>query len=263
MQGDDRLVELIEWHFAALVSGNNMPHMSGDPRARLHPGQRRRLNDAARAALAALRQHRPDVAAVLGGWQPIETAPKDGTRVLLADVSNGEIIAAYMGAWMEETFSCLSGQPCAWTPEPTHWMPLPARPRRSARRDAGRICKSRLPVPLAARAGRAGPARPALPRAGARHAQRPAGGVRRRLARHHQRQRNPEDAMSDNSATLDEQIAEVSRECAMRERVYAGWVTSGRMKLADSQRQIRRMRAVLATLEKLRAAERAKQPELL
>ncbi len=69
--------------------------------------------------------------------------------------------------------------------------------------------------------------------------------------------------MSDNSATLDEQIAEVSRECAMRERVYAGWVTSGRMKLADSQRQIRRMRAVLATLEKLRAAERAKQPELL
>jgi hypothetical protein len=69
--------------------------------------------------------------------------------------------------------------------------------------------------------------------------------------------------MSDNAATLDEQIAEVSRECAMRERVYAGWVLNGRMKLEDSQRQIRRMRAVLATLEKLRAAERAMQPELL
>lgn len=69
--------------------------------------------------------------------------------------------------------------------------------------------------------------------------------------------------MSDNTATLDEQIAEVLRECAMRERVYGNWVLSGRMKLEDSQRQIRRMRAVLATLEKLRAAERAMQPELL
>lgn len=69
--------------------------------------------------------------------------------------------------------------------------------------------------------------------------------------------------MTDNSATLDEQIAEVARECAMRERVYAGWVLNGRMKLEDSQRQIRRMRAVLATLEKLRSAERAMQPELL
>ena len=68
--------------------------------------------------------------------------------------------------------------------------------------------------------------------------------------------------MSDNTATLDEQIAEVKRECAMRERVYAGWVINGRMKLEDSHRQIRRMRAVLATLEKLRAAERAEQPEM-
>ncbi len=68
--------------------------------------------------------------------------------------------------------------------------------------------------------------------------------------------------MSDNTATLNEQIAEVARECAMRERVYAGWVLNGRMKVEDSRRQIRRMRAVLATLEALRAAEREKQPEL-
>lgn len=68
--------------------------------------------------------------------------------------------------------------------------------------------------------------------------------------------------MSDNSATLDEQITEVKRECAMRERVYAGWVLNGRMKLEDSQRQIRRMRAALATLEKLRADQRAEQPEM-
>ena len=68
--------------------------------------------------------------------------------------------------------------------------------------------------------------------------------------------------MSDNAATLDEQIAEVKRECAMRERVYGSWVLSGKMKLDDSQRQIRRMRAVLATLERLKAEEIANQPGL-
>jgi hypothetical protein len=51
-------------------------------------------------------------------------------------------------------------------------------------------------------------------------------------------------------------------EDAMRERVYGGWVLNGRMKLEDSQRHIRRMRAVLATLEKLRADQRAEQPEM-
>ncbi len=69
--------------------------------------------------------------------------------------------------------------------------------------------------------------------------------------------------MSDNTATLAEQITEVKRECAMRERVYGTWVLRGQMKLEDSQRQIRRMRAVLATLERLRAEEQAQQPELL
>jgi len=101
MQGDDRLVELIEWHFAALVSGNNMPHMSGDPRARLHPGQRRRLNDAARAALAALRQHRPDVAAVLDG--EAVAVPVEPTEAMLDAMGEmhmpfGEMRAAWDGA---------------------------------------------------------------------------------------------------------------------------------------------------------------------
>ena len=68
--------------------------------------------------------------------------------------------------------------------------------------------------------------------------------------------------MSDNTATLDEQIAEVRRECAMRERVYSGWVLSGKMRLEDSQSQIRRMRAVLATLERLKAEQGAAQSEL-
>ncbi len=58
-------------------------------------------------------------------WQPIETAPKDGTQVLVADA----------GVWM----ACARHWPCNsyWTEdvasalrlnEPTHWMPLPDHP---------------------------------------------------------------------------------------------------------------------------------------
>ena len=59
----------------------------------------------------------------------------------------------------------------------------------------------------------------------------------------------PEPRDDLGTATLDEQIIEVTRECAMRERVYGGWVASGRMKVEDSRRQLQRMRAVLATLK--------------
>lgn len=64
------------------------------------------------------------------------------------------------------------------------------------------------------------------------------------------------------TATLDEQIAEVERECNMRERVYGRWVLDNKMSVEDSRRQIRRMRAVLATLRRLRAMELTEQPEL-
>ena len=62
-------------------------------------------------------------------WQPIETAPKDGTRILLC--SNGG--AVWMGHWV-----CRSGAYLinGWTRynqvdigwEPSNWMPLPAPP---------------------------------------------------------------------------------------------------------------------------------------
>lgn len=42
--------------FAPLVSGNNMPCMSGDPRDRLFPHLRRRFDDATRALAAAIRK---------------------------------------------------------------------------------------------------------------------------------------------------------------------------------------------------------------
>jgi hypothetical protein len=60
--------------FAVALSGNRMPHMSGDPRARFLPHQLRELEDcaasAADAAIAAYEAHRPRTDAVLkrDGW---------------------------------------------------------------------------------------------------------------------------------------------------------------------------------------------------
>lgn len=55
-------------------------------------------------------------------WQPIESAPKDGTSVLLAD-HDSFIIGFWNGsAWDDGDFnSYMSGF--------THWMPLPSPPK--------------------------------------------------------------------------------------------------------------------------------------
>jgi hypothetical protein len=61
-------------------------------------------------------------------WLPIETAPRDGTRVLTYRAGFAESQAV---AWFNHT-GC--GDPCwvpvhgsSW-PEPTHWCQLPATP---------------------------------------------------------------------------------------------------------------------------------------
>lgn len=62
-------------------------------------------------------------------WQPIETAPKDGTRILLCG-KNGKIADSHYG------------QPDGWAnprcfiwpyvnANPTHWMPLPKPPEQT------------------------------------------------------------------------------------------------------------------------------------
>lgn len=69
-------------------------------------------------------------------WQPIETAPKDGTRILLVDERGG----VFIGHWSDEaTFGRFETKPgwqifdCeddfySWRRVPTHWRPLPAPP---------------------------------------------------------------------------------------------------------------------------------------
>jgi len=73
-------------------------------------------------------------------WQPIETAPKDGTRVLIADAKNVETgqwsPAYYSGTgyfvdydegWDDDRYDAAQ-RFYRNGPQPTHWMPLPAAP---------------------------------------------------------------------------------------------------------------------------------------
>lgn len=55
-------------------------------------------------------------------WQPIETAPKDGSNVFLycTDRIDHFAIGYYDEAWFAVGH---------FRPEPTHWMPLPKPPK--------------------------------------------------------------------------------------------------------------------------------------
>lgn len=55
---------------------------------------------------------------------------------------------------------------------------------------------------------------------------------------------------------LDEQIACIKRELAMRQRVYGRWVESGKMTAPKRDKEFREMTAVLRTLEQLQSGER-------
>lgn len=55
---------------------------------------------------------------------------------------------------------------------------------------------------------------------------------------------------------LSEQIAEVKRELALRERVYPGFVKSGRMKQAEADQHYARMKAALYTLMRVEEEQR-------
>jgi hypothetical protein len=86
---------------------------------------------AARAALeAALPMIR---AGVVGEWQDISTAPKDGTRVLLL-TGRSEVAVGFWG--INKSHLYLLSQ---WLTDlgpssrATHWMPLPAPPREDGR----------------------------------------------------------------------------------------------------------------------------------
>lgn len=84
--------------------------------------------DALKAHIAELEAER--------GWQPIETAPKDGARVLLAKFGWAEdmegnneyrLFFSVSGSWWTERDYWTDG--LEKLIPPTHWMPLPAPPQ--------------------------------------------------------------------------------------------------------------------------------------
>jgi hypothetical protein len=61
-------------------------------------------------------------------WQPIETAPKDGTPILIYDSSELDdpiyVVRYSLDEWREACGECY------YTWNPTHWMPLPNKPKK-------------------------------------------------------------------------------------------------------------------------------------
>ena len=64
-------------------------------------------------------------------WQPIETAPKDGSKVLLTDGDRTEI-AHWWGKAQEGFWEVWTCEPFYEDfKQPTHWMPLPQPPKKA------------------------------------------------------------------------------------------------------------------------------------
>jgi Protein of unknown function (DUF551) len=74
----------------------------------------------------------------LTGWQPIETAPRDGTEILMTngvDVSSGQWFSEYGGTFDRDGAPNCDERDAGWMdwsggmqPDPTHWMSLPTPP---------------------------------------------------------------------------------------------------------------------------------------
>lgn len=65
----------------------------------------------------------------VSGWQPIETAPKDGNWIILTD--GKDVRTAYWA--VSHYFWCLTADDNSYGTEtfdnPTHWMPIPSFPK--------------------------------------------------------------------------------------------------------------------------------------
>jgi hypothetical protein len=69
-------------------------------------------------------------------WQPIETAPKDGTRILAYEITDADDTQPQIVCWLDEPdkpgwYICFDHTPChgeIWKP-PTHWQPIPEPPK--------------------------------------------------------------------------------------------------------------------------------------
>jgi len=64
------------------------------------------------------------------GWQPIETAPKDGTLALIVQQRSASPFFGYFVAyWNGDEWKFHTE---GFVRDPTHWMPLPSPPKEPA-----------------------------------------------------------------------------------------------------------------------------------
>jgi hypothetical protein len=96
------------------------------------------------------------------GWQVIETAPKDGTYMLLVSPAHGRVIGAYVVGDVWHLIGV--GAVTSASERPTHWMPLPELPssastdRTAVRGSSGREFQAvQAEQELTARAGMSTP----------------------------------------------------------------------------------------------------------
>lgn len=83
------------------------------------------------AMMAAHRQDTEACAnAYLEQWQPIETAPKDGTRILLG-WKGASVMPQAIARWLTDGWSIDSPLAGRFVRPPTHWQPLPLPPKES------------------------------------------------------------------------------------------------------------------------------------
>ena len=64
---------------------------------------------------------------MLPKWQPMSTAPKDGTSILLFEAQEGTAGIVRLSRWRDDTI------PAGWTGSeraPSHWLPLPLPPNK-------------------------------------------------------------------------------------------------------------------------------------
>jgi hypothetical protein len=90
-----------------------------------------------RAIISALIDIEEDVEQEVDGWQPMDTAPMDGTAILLAfEPCVGYLV---MAKWYEKKKGW--GWVCSYThrrilDDPTHWHHLPSQPYTDEEQDA-------------------------------------------------------------------------------------------------------------------------------
>lgn len=78
--------------------------------------------------IRGMRFRKPEPA--FGDWRDIDSAPKDGTRVLTHRQGFAESMA--VAWWHESELEWVAVHGSYW-PEPTHWMPLPPAPKSKGR----------------------------------------------------------------------------------------------------------------------------------